>query len=296
MRRHAHLGLALLGAALTVPGTARAWQEPAAGPIMGVSHPVPATPAPVPPYVSSMPATATAMPSPGMAATAGVPLDHKHYGRIKSGQVPCEKCEAARKAGRPYMAYPPALPGGVAQAGRQPVTAMTNPTGLPEGSQIVGCAHSSQGVCGPCRKFFEMPGQLTMVSPGAPGAGGGYAVASDAAPGHAVADAADPEPIGVMKTNYSNAGPAGARPPAPQQMMPAGPGSTPFMPQADEHDPHVISHLFGFSAWYRDIKDRMGAKDRRKREAHAAISYDASSDKPTELPASAVFGPSGRPR
>jgi hypothetical protein len=278
MRRHAHLSLAVLGAALTVPGMARAWQDPtspyAPGPIMGVSQPGPATPTPVPAYV---------------------PLDHKHFGRVKSGQVPCEKCEAARKAGKPYGVYPPAMPANAAMAGRQHVPAMTNPMGLPEGSQIVGCEHSKQGVCGPCRKLLEMPGQVTMVSPGAPG-GAGHALASDAAPGFAVADSAEPEPIGLMKTNYSQAGQGGAARPVPQPAMPAGPGPAPFMSQTDEHDPHVISHLFGFSAWRRDIKDKWEAKDRRKREAHAAISYDASPEKPTELPASAVFGPSGRPR
>ena len=70
MRRHAHLSLAVLGAALTVPGMARAWQEPTQPAMMGVSQPGPATPTPVPTYV---------------------PLDHKHYGRVKSGQVPCER-------------------------------------------------------------------------------------------------------------------------------------------------------------------------------------------------------------
>jgi hypothetical protein len=288
MRHHAHLSLALLGAALSVPGTARAWQDPtspyAQGPIMGVPQPAPATPAPVPAYVTSTPGYVIATPAP-------VPLDHKHFGRVKSGQVPCEKCEAAKKAGKPYQAYPPALT--AVGAGRQNVAAMSNPMGLPEGSKIVGCAHSSQGVCGACRKLLEMPGQVTMVSPGgAPG----VAVASDAAPGHAVADSAEPEPIGLMKTNYSQAGPGGAARSAPQPVMPAGPGSTPFIPQADEHDPHVLSHLFGFSAWHRDIKNKMEAKERRKREAHAAISYDSTPEKPTELPASAVFGPSGRPR
>jgi hypothetical protein len=277
MRRYAPLSLALLGAALAAPGSARAWQEPI--PIASPSSP------------------ATVMAPSAAPAPAPVPIDHKHYGRVKRGLVPCEKCQAAQKAGKVYQ-LTPSSPMPATPAGHEHVHAMQNPMGIPEGSQIVGCVHSQNGVCKECRKFLEMPGQVTMAVPGTPAttvaSAPGRAVASDAAPGIAVAEA-EPEPIGVMKTNYSQATRGATAKPA-QPAMPVGPGSSPYAPQTDEHNPHVISHLFGFSAWQRDWKDMWESKSRSKRAAHAAVSYDAPPEKPAYIPASSVYGPAGSPR
>jgi hypothetical protein len=274
MPRHAHLGLAVLGAALAVPASARSGDD------------YPASAAPVPAVVSSTP-------TPG-----AVPLDHKHYGRVKRGLVPCEKCMAAAKAGKLMVATPPLAPAQhvhVAPA-QTPIPA----AGFPEGSRIVACAHSSNGVCATCKALLELPGQVVSVAPGMPAgatmasAAPGRAVATDAAPGRAVVASGEPEPIGVMRTNYSANAPARSAA-APKPPMPHQPGHTPFLGEQHETNPHILGHLFGISAMQRDFQDKLAEPARKKKEKHAAISYEPTGGKVEDLPASMVYG-RGAPR
>ncbi len=280
MPRLAHLSLAVLGAALAVPGSARAGDYPPA-----------ATPSAAPVIVAA-------------PAPAPVPLDHKHFGRVKKGLVPCERCVAAAKAGRAAMVTPPPVPAQVVSAPHNHSLHTRDhsvlPTaGMPEGSRIVGCAHSSNGVCATCKTLLEMPGEVVMVAPGtsmaAPGMAvastPGRAVATDSAPGRAVVAAGEPEPIGVMQTNYSANVPAGARAkPAPPAMPYRAGGGTPVLGEQHETKPHILGHLFGFSEMKYDLQDKMEEGNRKKKQKHAAISYDSTEGKVQELPASMVFG------
>ena len=270
MIRLAHLRLAALGAALAVPGSARAGDYPYAP---GTS-PSPAAPV----VVAAAPAPA-AMPA---------PLDHKHYGRVKKGLVPCERCAAAAKKAQAMAASP---------AGHSHNPQIIPTAGMPEGSRIVACAHSSNGVCQACKTLLEMPGEVTYVTPGSPtiapttvATAPGRAVATDA-PGHAVAEAGEPMPVGVMRTNYM--GNAPARPAQPA--TPMAPGAGPFL-GGDQHapKPHILGHLFGWSEMQYDLQDKMDEANRKKKAKHAAISYDATPGKVQDLPASMVFGPGGQ--
>ncbi len=287
MPRLAHLGLAVLGAALAVPGSTRAGDYP---PAASPSSPAPAAPAPA-----------------EAPAAVPTPLNHRHFGRVARGLVPCEKCAAQAKERKAALEM----------AGPKPPAVMAGPTGpmapvahtqhshgpipvagMPEGSRIVGCADSSNGVCKTCKALLEMPGEVTVMAPGTPttavaAAQPGRAVATDAMPGRAVVAAADPEPIGVMQTNYSARVPAGAMAKPAVPAMPAQPGRGPFLGEQHETKPHVLGHLFGFSAMQRDWQDKWEEKGRKKREKHAAISYDSNESKVQELPASAVYGRGG---
>lgn len=264
MPRHAHLGLVALGAALAVPGPARSGDDYAP---------------------TTVPAVVSSTPSPG-----AVPLDHKHYGRVKRGLVPCEKCLAAARAGTLRVAAPPPAPAQHVHHGQIPI-----PTaGMPEGSRIVACAHSSNGVCATCKALLEMPGEVVMIAPGTPAtvvaAAPGRAVATDAA-GHAQVAAGEPAPIGVMRTDYAANAPARPAQPA----MPPQPGRGPYLGESRETKPHILGHLFGLTPMHYDLQDKLGEGDRKKRQKHAAISYDASDAKVQELPASMVYG-RGAPR
>ncbi len=219
---------------------------------------------------------------------SGAASPHKHFLGSKAKGHICAKCAAAKAA----------------QAGQVP----PHPGGMMDGAKIVGCAHSSNGVCTACQALLAMPGEVTMVSPGgtmapstAMATAPGRAVASDAAPGRVVVSSGDPEPIGVMQTNYRpNPAPAGAPgaipAPAGSAMKPGQPGlpapasRAPFLPQTREGSPHILSHLFGFAAVGRDVRDLSEMKGRRKRETHAATAYGPTAGQVDELPASAVYG------
>jgi hypothetical protein len=141
-----------------------------------------------------------------------------------------------------------------------------------------------------------MPGEVTYVVTGTPtmvaASAPGRAVATDAAPGRAVVAAGEPEPIGVMRTNYSANVPAGAAVPAPP-VAPPQPGKAPYLGEQHETKPNILGHLFGFAAMHRDLQDKMDEKNRKKREKHAAISYEPSDGKVEELPAAMVYGRCG---
>jgi hypothetical protein len=235
---------------------------------------------------------AVSAPVPASApASASAPLDHKHFGRVARGLIPCEKCAAKAKAKKEAQA---AQARAVAAQGHGPI-----PTeGMPEGSRIVGCAHSSHGVCKTCKQWLEMPGEVTVLAPGTPvtavassGTAPGRAVVSDAAPGRAVVAAGEPEPIGVMRTNYAATTPVAAARMPQATAVPVPANSGPYLGHdKDTSNPHVLGHLFGLSAWHRDIQNKLSEKERRRREKHAALSYEPADGKVTDLPASMVYG------
>jgi hypothetical protein len=198
---------------------------------------------------------------------ASSPAPHKHglFHKAKD----CPACAAAKAAHAHHNVAP--------------VLAQSSPMVLPEGSKITGCAHSSNGVCAACRKILESPGQIVMVAPGAPA----NTVAMAPAPGHAVvADNSDPMPVGLMRTDYRPGGPGA---PAPAASMPAN-GRDPFMPAKPESRPHIISHLFGFADVGNEVRTAAESRDRKKKEAHAAIAYGENASKVDDLPASMVYG------
>ena len=148
MPRLAHLGLAVLGAALAVPGSARAGDNPPAASPSSPAAPAPAA-APAPGRRRST--TSTSAGSTG----AWSPARSAPRGRTAQGST--------------EMAGP--RPAAVAVAPAAPWLTPHNhgpiPTaGMPEGSRIVGCAHSSNGVCATCKALLEMPGEVMMVTPG----------------------------------------------------------------------------------------------------------------------------------
>src|SRR5262249_49490144 len=152
---------------------------------------------PYAPATSPSPAVVAAAPAP---VVAPAPLDHKHYGRVKRGLVPCEKCAAQAKKAQAMAASPAGV---VAPRGHSHTQPITPTAGMPEGSRIAACPHSSNGVCQSCKTLLEMPGEVTYVAPGSPpiaptmvATAPGRAVATDAAPGFAVAEAGEPMPVG----------------------------------------------------------------------------------------------------
>jgi hypothetical protein len=205
---------------------------------------------------------------------ASSPAPHKH-GLFKKAKD-CPACASAKAAHAQLHVVPaPAPP----------------PIALPEGSKITGCAHSANGVCPACRKILEAPGQIVMVAPAAPAnavaAAPGVAVASDSAPGHAVvADTSEPLPVGLMRTDYRPGSPGAL---APAASMPTA-GRDPYMPPKPESKPHILSHLFGFADVRNDVRTAVESRDRKKKEAHAAIAYGDGANKVDDLPASMVYG------
>jgi hypothetical protein len=130
----------------------------------------------------------------------------------------------------------------------------------------------------------------------------GFAVVGgpESAPGYAVVNggmpASEPTPIGVARGSHMPAadprmaaamprpGTAGSYDPAVQTTsVPAPP--TP-MSGPGHNRPHVISHLLGLPI----VGKRYEKRVERRREAHSAEAYSDSSQKVTELPASAVYG------
>jgi hypothetical protein len=67
----------------------------------------------------------------------------------------------------------------------------------------------------------------------------------------------------------------------PAQVALQGPGS---------NRPHIIGHLFGFPQFGKIRRER----EDKQREKHASIAYDQPGAKVTELPASMVYGKTGR--
>ncbi len=260
MRLLARLSLATLGMALAVPMTARADDAPLS------------------------------------RSSAASPAPHVHKHSLLSGKAHlCEKCAAA-KAAREAKATKVASKPSTDMA---KVTTAAIPAGM-EGANVVSCVHKKDGVCKECKTFLDMPGKVSVVgsdhpfprTDGAPG----RAVASDKAPGRAVVSAGEPEPIGVMRTNYTASAPAAGAVAAPGRatVQNGSVGHTPFMSPTPESTPHILGHLFGFAEIRNDFQDWRESRGKRKRDSHAAIPYGIDGSKVEELPASMVYGKDAR--
>lgn len=214
------------------------------------------------------------------ASRSSAATKHKPFAHKAKAPHTCASCAAAAHAA--HIPHAPAMP-----------------PGMMDGT-IVGCAHSSNGVCAACRQLLAMPGQVTMVAPGGmPATAPGMPAAANAAaaPGRAsiASSDAEPAPIGaMMQTNFApGAAPsnapagmaAGAKMPTPNPATRA-----PFRPQTKEGNPRILGHLFGFSDMSRDFRDFRESGDRRKRDSHAATTYGETEGKVGELPASMVYG------
>ncbi len=280
MRRFHRSSLALIGLSVLAPSAARAQgvapavtSAPAgyAAPMMGMDgKPMPA------PAVAQAPAP----------AQAPVAKPHVHKKRHL-----CANCQAKE-----------------AQA-----------QGIPVGAQIVACAHSKNGVCPACQSLLALPGQVIVGNP--PEAPGHAVASAGMAPSsgspHMAARAGsnvqvaydpgstpEPAPIGLVQANFAQGGPMAMGAPG-MGMMPAGSaagasrpgravvasgaGSSPYQPKLNHAPrPHVLGHLFGWSAIGADHAEE---RARRKSESHASIPYNNEGTTVNELPASMVFGP-----
>ena len=137
------------------------------------------------------------------------------------------------------------------------------------------------------------PGRAVVASAGMPAArsASGVQVAYDGS------GMAEPAPIGVMQANYAQPmqggmAPAGMAVAAPGQpgraVVDAGPGPDPIQKKSGAFPhPHIIGHLFGLSGIGSESRE---ARDAKKKEAHAMISYDAPGTTVNEIPASMVYG------
>lgn len=153
-----------------------------------------------------------------------------------------------------------------------------------------GCA-SCQASAGGGVMVAEVP--MTGEAPGhasvGPRATAGPAMAGGPATG-------EPEPMGVMQTNYNAGGPApmsggmAASAPGRASVGGSGGGATPgqagpIRPPVHNR-PRVLGHLLGLPSFGRLSAEEMA----RKQSAHAAIRYDNAAPTVNELPASMVYG------
>ncbi|MDX2037278.1 MAG: hypothetical protein SFX72_11560 [Isosphaeraceae bacterium] len=148
-------------------------------------------------------------------------------------------------------------------------------------------------------------GQPVMIVSG--GSAPGRAVATDA-PGYAgQMMPGEPEPIGVMRTNYATApSPAAAsamRPGMPPQgatpfnpmmgrhgvPMNPGMGAAPYLPSSPANPrPRIFAHLFGLEGIGNAMRDRREARlEARKKQEMIQMYQNSRVD---EVPASAVYG------
>ncbi len=227
-----------------------------------------------------------------------------------------------RLAGR-HRAEATSLPAGhmcAKCAAKLPKRVPADGPGMPQG---VG----PDGTCVSCQIAAQLPPGAVIVSEGpatyAPGASG-YAPAGGEAPGFAsvggydpATPAGEPAPIGVMRTEYSPAagytGSTGIDPlhgnrgVGPYAGFGAGYGEAPghatvggpqggYMPGSlptsmvnppQGRRPNVIAHLLGLPTLHRPGY----FAEKRRREAHAQVSYGNMGGAPDALPASMVYGP-----
>lgn len=215
------------------------------------------------------------------------PSAHQHKG-LFSGRhcVECQRAWAKKRDGvdvppPPAMMPPGVMPGQV----------------IHEHPQSVSCAACQQGtiITGPVTVVESYPAGHASV--------GGPMMAGNTPPGYAVVGGpggplmvgADPAPVGVSRAGMAQAG-------GPRVAAAPRPGAGPYDPSvlptstipaqtalagASGGRPHVLSHMLGIGGMSRHRKE---ARADRKREAHAAISYDPPAQNVSELPASMVYG------
>lgn len=172
-----------------------------------------------------------------------------------------------------------------AGAGSPPVMAMST---MPEATP--GCASCQVAANADAGGMIVATVPMATEAPGHASVGPKQAAGS-ARVGGAVS--AEPEPMGVMQTNYNAGGPApmGGGMSAPGRASVGGGGgglpsqSGPIRPPVHNR-PRIIGHLFGLP----NFGTLSAEQQARKQSAHAAIRYDNLSPTVNELPSSMVYG------
>jgi hypothetical protein len=181
------------------------------------------------------------------------------------------------------------------------------PSILPGGAlpgQVVSGYNQAAG-CAACQSGGVVTGPVTVVESYPPGHSvvGGPTVVENYGPGYAVVGGpsgpvmagADPAPVGVSRSGQprwngprmATTGPrAGTWPydPSvlPSSMIPAQTG----LDGASTGRPHVLTHMVGIGGMARHLRE---AREDRRREAHASISYNPPAQPVNELPANLVY-------
>jgi hypothetical protein len=185
-----------------------------------------------------------------------------HQSLFSKGRL-CAECQRRKVMMENGVNVPPApsLPPGV----------------VPKRTECSICGNPTLVMGGPMRK--------KMATDEAPG----RAVVGGEAPGYA-STGVGPAPIGVATERMAmvNGQPALRDPAVATTSIP--PARDPIAPPAADR-PHILSHLLGVTAIGRERAERLA---RKKEAQHASISYGAAADPVTDVPASLVYGRSGR--
>ena len=202
------------------------------------------------------------------ASNPGQQSQHSHRRGLFGGQRVCSECQRAKAQAHTSVPVPPAPP-------------------LP-GPGVDG------GSCAVCGNHTEVAhtaaGGTYGYNPGMAAHTPGHAVVGDEGVGFVTTDGG-PVPIGMVAPQMAS---------APAPMGPNGPAAGPrdgsvmasgFSPSVNKppgsNNPHVISHLLGFSEIGRE---RQEARSRRKGESHASIRYGEPNNPVTDVPAKVVYG------
>lgn len=167
-----------------------------------------------------------------------------------------------------------------------------------EGAPVIihGAGPASSAPCSACEASAMNSPIVPITHGGAPG----YASVGSHAPGYGhVAGANDPAPIGVVRTNHSQANPGvpphAAFPGAAAAMggnLDYGAGAAPVAPWTglpSSRRPSILGTMLGIRSPFSAIRE---AREARRIEAHAAIPMGApaANGRVAELPASMVYG------
>ena len=219
------------------------------------------------------------------AAVAGQPQPalHTHHGLF--GRRHCVECQRAYVRAHDGVDVPAPPP-------------------IEAGAVIHNHAMVQPGSCPTCQGTSVVAGPVMMADAHAPGyavVGGAESMASAGAPGYAVVNDSplgqDPAPIGVSRSALGaqrdprmaamgpRPGPGGSYDPS---VTPTSIPSAPTAMQDNEHKrPYqIIAHVLGVP----HFGARRRAEEDKERQKHAAISYEDTNSKVTELPASMVYG------
>jgi hypothetical protein len=217
---------------------------------------------------------------------------HHHKGLF--GYRHCVECQRAYAKAHDGVDVPPppsTLPAGVVPAGAVPARAVHQ--------------HAAPGnvECAACQAGEVIVGPVTYIDQPAPGhamVGGPVMMAGE--PGHAVVGGGmpgmDPAPIGMARATQAQlggprmaaAGPRGSSPYDPAVRPTSIPPQT-ALDNSSTGRPHIISHLFGIGGISRAVREN---REDSQKQQHASIVYDPPSQAVNELPASMVYGPTGR--
>ncbi|WP_422927400.1 hypothetical protein [Singulisphaera sp. PoT] len=312
MRRLARVGLAFCGLALTTPASVWA-QSPASPNSVGLTYSAPA------PNRTAAKSTKPTKPKKSTKSKTAKAPSHRHERDWLGREIVCPACQYKQAmADGASVPPPPGMPtatqisqvekGKMVVEGQGTAKFRSNSGALSSGAEIYVSNGSGQPVLLDRRQVTpEMASFLNQLPTPANGSLmvnasdlPGYVVSKGEAPGVAVADitgeGSGPAPVGVSANRGGPLRMAGRRQAAPTDgsvtptSMPAA--SNPIDP-GPSGNPKILMHLFGVSAFTRDIREGFQMNEQKKRDKHAAISYDAAAQKVTDLPASVVYGQGG---